>query len=844
MVEGVAARQMPAEEPALHEALDRLNPPPIEAAGEAAPVLKPEDASTSASGAEAVSAIQSGQEIVAPTEAPPVAPASSPEAPHSDTGTGEADRRRLRLIDDLDPQLLPIFLEEAQDLMREIGVDLRNWRAVPDDSNAAQRLKRLLHTLKGSARMAGAMTIGEIVHGVESHVDQVRGAPATAFLDEVDAAFDRVHAMVDDLAHPERAPQAVPEAVPADRGQDAHAVPVSEPGDREVDSAAAHAMLRVRADLIDKLANEAGEMAIARSRIEGEMRTVKSSLLDLTENVIRLRGQLREIEIQAESQMQSRQALTSDHDQEFDPLEFDRFTRFQELTRMMAESVNDVTTVQHNLLRNLEHADAAVNAQARLNRELSQALMSVRMVPFNSIADRLYRIVRQSGKEAEKRANLDIRGGQTELDRSVLEKMTGPLEHLLRNAIGHGLERPEMRLASAKAEIGQITLNVAQAGNEISIELADDGGGLDFARIRAKAVERGLIGEIQAATDSQLTQMIFMSGFSTAEVLTEMAGRGVGMDVVKNETAALGGRIEVHTQSGRGTTFRILLPLTLAVTQAVLARAGGRTYVIPSAMVAQVLELRAEATERIRKEGVAEWLGQAYAYRYLSRLLGDLAAQPQASRRHWLLLLRAGTQRLAVEVDHLLGNQEIVVKNIGDQISRVVGISGATVLGDGEIALIINPIALASREVALASVIRPALPTTIAEPIAAAPTVMVVDDSLTVRKITGRLLARVGYQVITAKDGVDALEQTLEIVPDVMLVDIEMPRMDGFDLTRNIRADARLKHVPIIMITSRIADKHRNYARDIGVNHYLGKPYDEDELLRLISGFVKSAAKP
>jgi chemosensory pili system protein ChpA (sensor histidine kinase/response regulator) len=225
-------------------------------------------------------------------------------------------------------------------------------------------------------------------------------------------------------------------------------------------------------------------------------------------------------------------------------------------------------------------------------------------------------------------------------------------------------------------------------------------------------------------------------------------------------------------------------------------------------------------------------------------LLGDLAAQPQASRRHWLLLLRAGTQRLAVEVDHLLGNQEIVVKNIGDQISRVVGISGATVLGDGEIALIINPIALASREVALASVIRPALPTTIAEPIAAAPTVMVVDDSLTVRKITGRLLARVGYQVITAKDGVDALEQTLEIVPDVMLVDIEMPRMDGFDLTRNIRADARLKHVPIIMITSRIADKHRNYARDIGVNHYLGKPYDEDELLRLISGFVKSAAKP
>jgi len=216
---------------------------------------------------------------------------------------------------------------------------------------------------------------------------------------------------------------------------------------------------------------------------------------------------------------------------------------------------------------------------------------------------------------------------------------------------------------------------------------------------------------------------------------------------------------------------------------------------------------------------------------------------PQASRRYWVLLLRAGSQRLAVEVDDLIGNQEIVVKNIGEQLSRVVGISGATVLGDGEIALIINPIALASREAALAEVLGPAQQAPVAEPVVTAPTVMVVDDSLTVRKITGRLLSREGYQVITAKDGVDALEQTLEIVPDVMLVDIEMPRMDGFDLTRNVRADARLKHVPIIMITSRIADKHRNYARDIGVNHYLGKPYDEDELLRLISGYVQTRAR-
>jgi chemosensory pili system protein ChpA (sensor histidine kinase/response regulator) len=835
MVDRVSTRQMPDEESVLSQRLNELNPP--EHLPEALAIANE-------SGREVEAVVAESLPVPTPPEQPSSQPAvmlpaaaEHPAAESHGEGAHEGDRRKLRLTDDLDPQLLPVFLEEAQDLLSEVGADLRHWRANPEDQEAALRLKRLLHTLKGSARMAGAMTIGEIVHGIESHVDQLHGAPALAFLDEFDAAFDRVHGMVEDLAHPElRAAAVETEAAAPGAGKAAE----TETAESEVELAAARAMLRVRADMVDKLANEAGEMAIARSRIEGEMRTLKISLLDLTENVIRLRGQLREIEIQAESQMQSRQAMSSEKHMEFDPLEFDRFTRFQELTRMMAESVNDVTTVQHTLLRNLENADAAVNAQARLNRELSQALMSVRMVPFNSIADRLYRIVRQSGKEAEKRANLDIRGGQTELDRSVLEKMTGPLEHLLRNAIGHGLEPAEWRRSAGKAEIGQITLNVTQAGNEISIELSDDGRGLDFGRIRAKAVERGLIAADQPASDAQLTQMIFMSGFSTAEELTEMAGRGVGMDVVKNETAALGGRIEVHTQSGRGTTFRILLPLTLAVTQAVLARAGGRTYVIPSAMVAQVLELRADMTERVRNEGLAEWLGQSYAYRYLPRLLGDTTALPQTARRHWVLLLRAGTQRLAVEVDDMLGNQEIVVKNIGEQISRVVGISGATVLGDGEIALIINPIALASREATLATLATPATPAPAPEPVASAPIVMVVDDSLTVRKITGRLLAREGYQVITAKDGVDALEQTLEVVPDVMLVDIEMPRMDGFDLTRNVRADARLKNVPIIMITSRIADKHRNYAKDIGVNNYLGKPYDEDELLRLIAGYVNA----
>lgn len=864
MVGAIASKRLPETEEALTAALDALSPiapfepepaePEIEIEPEIEPQIEIE--------AERVSEYVFEEPVVAapPVEESIVRPSSVP-APGD---VAEDDRRHMRLIDELDEQLLPIFLEESVDLMRDIGTGLRAWREQPGDQNVADQLKRVLHTIKGSARMAGAMSVGELVHGMESRIEQAVSAHALtpALWDALDGSFDRLSMLMDRLQggesatledSPAPATEAVAETQPTEVAP-APPVPVHEtvavphfvphaadsrPEAHDPELAARN-MLRVRADIVDKLVNEAGEIAIARGRIEGEMRSLKTSLLELTENVIRLRNQLREIEIQAELQMQSRQAMTSEVEQHFDPLEFDRFTRFQELTRMMAESVNDVATSQQSLLLNLDQADAALIAQARLNREHSQALMNVRMVPFNTLADRLYRVVRQTAKELDKRANLDIRGGQTELDRSVLEKMTGPIEHLLRNAVVHGLETSEQRRAAGKSDIGEISLRVGQEGNEIAIELTDDGRGLDFERIRARGQASGLIAPDQSATNEQLTELIFHSGFSTADSVTGVAGRGVGMDVVRNEAANLGGRVHVDSTPGRGSRFLIHLPLTLAVTQAVLVRSGTRHFAIPSSMVAQVRELKPEAVATIRTDGATTWLGNQYPYHYLPHLLGNPEAQPEPARRHWVLLLRTGDQRVAIEVDDLLGNQELVVKNIGPQLARVVGIAGATVLGDGEIVLILNPLALVGRAAV------PHLEAAPAQPVEAAPAaapartglVMVVDDSLTVRKITGRLLAREGYHVLLAKDGVDALEQLIDMVPDVMLVDIEMPRMDGFDLTRNVRADERLKNIPIVMITSRIADKHRNYARDIGVNHYLGKPYDEEELLRILAGYT------
>ena len=758
-----------------------------------------------------------------------------PAAPEPASGT-PPQRREQRLQDELDPQLLPLFVEEAGELVPAISEGLRTWRRSDGDKSgfvaAGQALQRSLHTLKGSARMTGAMAVGEITHHMESRVEAALAAGhAQANLhDELEASFDRAVRLLDNLRQPVSAD--VPGAATAGPEAPAQAAPR--------DDALAAAMLRVRADVVDRMVNQTGEIAIARSRIEGELRLLKAAMQELTDNVVRLRGQLREIEIQAESQMQS--VAADAHNKEgFDPLEFDRFTRFQELTRMMAESVNDVQSVHQNLNRAVDGTDAALAAQGRLNRELQQDLMRVRMVAFSTLSERLYRIVRQTAKDAGKRANLDIRGGGVELDRAVLERITAPVEHMLRNAIVHGIESPQVRAEHGKADIGEIRIEVSQEGSEMRLALSDDGAGLDLARVRAKAIEKGLLAENVELPPEELADMVFLPGFSTANELTQSAGRGVGMDVVRNEVASLGGRAELVTEPGKGMRVVIYLPLTLAVTQVVLVHAGERLLALPAVIVEQVMQYRPEQLAELYAARQVEWRGRRYALHYFPHLLGDLQAVPQAKRLAAVMLLRSGASALALHVDDIVGgNQEVVVKAIGPQLRNVAGVAGATVLGSGDIVLIMNPVALAARAAIAGNAVAAAAPTApTAVPLPA--TVMVVDDSLTVRKITSRLLERNGYAVVVAKDGVEALEKLQEAVPDVMLVDIEMPRMDGFDLTRNVRADARLAGIPIVMISSRTADKHQNYARDIGANVFLGKPYREDELLDHIAGFVKNA---
>ncbi|KQM80344.1 Hpt domain-containing protein [Xylophilus sp. Leaf220] len=794
-------------------------------------------------------------------------------------GAGASLGDDIDVVDVVDTELFPIFEEEALELLPQLGNALRQWGARPENDRARAEVLRALHTLKGSARLAGAMQLGELAHRFETEIDELGPEvsdasaiePLFAHADALRSNFEKLRAGADvdaDTPVQPAVPDAAPAAEPAAAPEASPAAPVAVPGRgvpvpvRQPIAAAARSAagpsVRVRSALLDRLVNQAGEVMISRSRLESRLGQMQGSLGDLTGNLERLRRELRDIEVQAESQMQSRLALAKDTAAGFDPLEFDRFTRVQELTRMMAESVDDVATVQRNLQRAMQGTEDELVAQGRQARELQRDLLRTRMVEFEGIADRLYAVARQAAKETGKPITLDITGGAVEMDRGVLERLAPAFEHLLRNAVVHGIEDAATRAAAGKPATGTITIGLHQEGNDVAVEFRDDGAGLDHDRIRAKARTLGLLDGLPEPDDAQAAQLIFQPGFSTATQITELAGRGIGMDVVRTEVQASGGRIEIRSQKGEGTRFRLILPLTTAVTQVVMVRAGNVVFAVPATVVEVVRRATPAELDGAYASDTFAHDGEAVPFFWTGALLGssDASHEPPARTRP-VIVFRSAQQRLALHVDEVLGHQEVVVKNLGPQLVRLPGLSGMSVLPSGAVVLIYNPVALASvhgervraqlaerREAAAVQQVEglePAAPGLAPEANRAVPLVLVVDDSITVRRVTQRLLRREGYRVALAADGLQALERLQEERPSLVLSDIEMPRMDGFDLARNIRADDHLRDLPIVMITSRIAAKHREHAMALGVNHYLGKPYPEEELLGLVRRYCLAA---
>lgn len=728
----------------------------------------------------------------------------------------------------VDQELLTIFIEEAREILPEIGTELRAWRASPNQTDHPDSLQRALHTLKGSARMAGQTKLGDAVHMLEEHVIlALKRKNEVIDFDNMFVELDKIGGDLEKIIG--TAPDETIGHIKLD---------VVAPSGRATDRKSQ--FLRMRADTLDRLINDAGEISIIRSRLDRELTGFKQSFNDLTESVTRLRAYLRELEIEAETQLQSRMSILQEANETFDPLEFDRFTRLQELTRMIAESVNDVATIQHGLISNLDQSEAALQQQNRMNRDLQQSLLGARMLPFKQITERLQRIVRQTARELKKSVDLVIDGEMTEIDRSVLDKLGAPIEHLLRNAVAHGIESPSERSKLGKYDRGTIMLKVCQENDEINIIVSDDGAGINLQRIKEKAIQSNLLDENADVSEQALMSLIFESGFSTSEKVSQISGRGVGLDVVRNDVSGLGGRVDLNSEPGKGTTFNVHLPVTLSVTQVLVVRSGNEVYALPVAMIEQAQKIKRLDLINAYKAGEIKWADKQYPLHYLSKLLDRQEHQPEDHAYVSVLLLRSAAHNIALHVDEVIGNQEAVMKPIGAQLARVPGIVGATVAGDGSIVLIINPVQLANREdLAVGSVIVKTVKTK-APKIIAKRRILVVDDSLTMRKVLSRLLEREGFEVLVAKDGMDAMQLLQETTPDVILTDIEMPRMDGFGLARNVRDDARTANTPLIMISSRTADKHQNLAKEIGVDAFFGKPVQDDDLISKVNELLAS----
>ena len=595
-------------------------------------------------------------------------------------------------------------------------------------------------------------------------------------------------------------------------------------------------LARVDAELLDQLLNNSGEASIARARLEQQIGSIDFNVGELSRTVTRLKEQLRKLELETEAQILHRYEEEKGQRGDFDPLELDRYSSIQQFSRALAETANDVGSIQ-NLLENLtKDTQNLLTQQARTITELQNGLMRTRMVPFQRHVQRLARIVRQAATDTHKKAELNIEGASGELDRQVLERMMPPFEHMLRNAVAHGIEKPEDRKKAGKNESGTITIALHREGSEVVVEVSDDGAGMNLKAIRDKGIALGMVRADQQLSDEDIMQLILEPGFSTAGAVSTLSGRGVGMDVVANEIKKLGGALHMESKAGEGSRFVIRLPLTLAISHALILRANDELYALPLPTVEGVVRLsRAEVEAHLGPEAPPfEYGGQKYKFQHLAFYVGrEPGPLPDGDVTVPVILVRAGEHSTGLVTDELVGSREIVVKSVGPQIAAIRGISGATILGDGRIVIILDIGALVRTDWRART--EPVMPREKTDTRSVA---LVVDDSITVRRVTQRLLERNGMRVLTARDGVDAMEMLQEHTPDIILLDIEMPRMDGYEVATQVRADPRISGIPIIMITSRVGEKHRARAIEIGVDDYLGKPYQEAQLLEAIEPLI------
>ncbi len=751
------------------------------------------------------------------------------------------------VTDEVDPEVLAGFLIEAQEALEVVATQLRLIGNETNGKHALLEVRRAVHTLKGAGAMVGLNALSSVAHRMEDALDalyegrvEMDHAMRVLLEDTTDLLIGLVESGGTDSGIEVRIPALFHRYSPDEVVETVVETDVETPHVTiETESTESSQYLRVPLERVDELVKMVSELFVHRSTFEKTLGKFGHEMGELSLSIERLQRlgnafEQEQVLVQSGTSktLRSGGAGGSIVESEFDPLEFDRYTKLHTHSLALRETAADVGAAETQLRVLQDDFGSFLSLEKQLSSQIQDKLMRFRMVPLSSIAARLQRTARMAASHCGKAVELEIEGGAIEMDKTLLEKICGPLEHLLRNAVVHGIEDPQERRASGKPEPGKIALKVIHEGAQMSLCLSDDGAGLRTNLIAERAVENGLITADQAGAveEEDIYRLMFMPGVSTAKGVTELAGRGIGLDVVKNTVEELKGSLSVGSVMGHGTSFTMRLPVTLAITRVLMVEAQGQMFALPIASVVEVA--RVSAGEIVRTEGGNRVTmgGRMVRLLKLDEVLG-LASNGDEPASALVALVRNGDDDFALSMERIVEAREVVVKPLSPLIGRAPHLVGASTLGDGRIVPILNAAALADGKGVMRVIKRTVAPKK------KCLEVLIVDDSLSVRRVIASLMQRQGWTHSQAKDGVEALEylRRAVVAPDVILMDVEMPRMDGFELTAALRADAALAKVPILMLTSRGGDKHRAKAFAVGVTEYLVKPYQEEKLLETIA---------
>ena len=777
--------------------------------------------------------------------------------------------------EEITPELQEIFREEAGEYVQTIGALLRDLGDQPDDRDLLQSVRRTVHSLKGAASTVGFFAVAQVSHRMEDLLDDLYERTEEISPETQNLLFSTTDVLEDLLAprgddtslrgsiaelfarYGQRLPGDGTEAPPPEGGTRSPATGptpatalIQATADVPQKGSAVSQRIRVPVERVDELVRLAGELVLQRSAFEDQLEALSSAVGEIELSFDRVRRLSLQLQEGYGSQLGQTPPLEPDrqgtvsaragaHAADFDDLELDRYSELDLISRELAETGADVSTVESQLKGSVRDLQSHLELLGRMTGEAQEKLMRLRMVPVSSLGQRLHRAVRITAEQQGKEVSFFLRGESVELDKSLLEEVADPLLHLLRNAVHHGIEAPQSREEAGKPRLGTIEVTAFHRGTRVGIRVEDDGAGLDPKALRDTAMHRGIASEEQVAqmSDEEALRLIFLPGFSTAGEISEISGRGVGLDAVRSRVRRLQGTLEVDSEPGRGVRFTLWLPMTLAVTRVLMVRSHGEVFALPMAVISQVL--------RISKEDLwsqdGRWTLRTRGEALKAIRLDDMLPLPEPfddAREHLpALVLTDDNREKALLVEEVLGAREVVIKPLGRLLRRARGFVGGTLLGDGRIVLILDAVELLSPDVLSGVRASPGLPQSIPETEEPPGVdILVVDDSLSVRRVLSGVVEDAGWKALTARDGLEALEKirSMERVPDAVLLDIEMPRMDGYELTSTLRGQKEFSELPIIMITSRSSEKHRQKAFELGATDYLVKPYQVETLLQAI----------